>query len=233
MPLCATRYLDRVTVEVDGDDCPPVEFPCRRWLAKNEDDGAIERTLYSASSNVNSIIYQISVFTADVRNAGTDANVHIILYGEHGDSGKMELRSSLSHGDKFERGRTDVFRVEAADLGALHKIRIGHDNHGLGASWFLDRVEVEVPSSARRFVFNCGRWLSKSDDDKQIERELLLDKEEITADPASMATYECHVYTADVRNAGTDARVFLNMYVLDSRSLLFTTAEYVKICLIV
>ena len=197
-----------------------MEFPCRRWLAKNEDDGSIERTLYSSASNTKSIVYQISVFTGDVHNAGTDANVHIILFGDHGrDSGKIELRNSLSHGDKFERGRTDVFRVEAADLGKLQKIRIGHDNSGFGASWFLDRVEVEVPSSASKFTFNCGRWLSKSDDDKQIERELLVDKEEVTTDPASVATYECHVFTADVRNAGTDAKVFITMYVCPPCSL--------------
>ena len=33
--------------------------------------------------------YEVSVMTGDVRGAGTDANVYIILYGEEGDSGEI------------------------------------------------------------------------------------------------------------------------------------------------
>ena len=33
--------------------------------------------------------------------------------------------------------------MEAADLGVLKKVKIRHDNAGLGGDWFLDRVEIE------------------------------------------------------------------------------------------
>jgi len=57
----------------------------------------------------------------------------------------------------FERNKTDVFGVQApdlgkhqkiifgfktVDLGENQKIRIGHDNSGFGVAWFLDKVIV-------------------------------------------------------------------------------------------
>lgn len=51
--------------------------------------------------------------------------------------------------------------------------RIGHDNKGGFAGWFLDKVMIDVPSLGQRSVFPCGRWLDKNKDDGQLERELL------------------------------------------------------------
>ena len=44
----------------------------------------------------------------------------------------------------------DIFKMEAADLGGLKKLKIRHDNSGPGANWFLDRVEVEDKMHNRR-----------------------------------------------------------------------------------
>lgn len=51
-------------------------------------------------------------------------------------------------------------------------LRISHDNKGGFAGWYLDRVEINVPSLGQKAVFPCGRWLDKSKDDGQLEREL-------------------------------------------------------------
>src|SRR6185295_6458243 len=48
-------------------------FPCSQWLATDEDDQAIDRTLWSGAQ----INYTIIVRTADRENAGTDANVFL------------------------------------------------------------------------------------------------------------------------------------------------------------
>ena len=37
----------------------------------------------------------------------------------------------------------DTFRLEAIDLGELVKLRIGHDNRGVGPGWFLDKVSKD------------------------------------------------------------------------------------------
>lgn len=47
--------------------------------------------------------------TGDVLGAGTDANVFIVIFGEHGDSGELALKNSETYKDKFERNHTDVF----------------------------------------------------------------------------------------------------------------------------
>ena len=50
--------------------------------------------------------------------------------------------------------------------------RIGHDNKGGGGAWFLDKVVIDAPSLGRTWVFPCGHWLSDSDEDRLLEREL-------------------------------------------------------------
>ena len=55
--------------------------------------------------------YRVHVFTGDVSNAGTNSNVFICVYGEHGDTGEQKLEKSETHMDKFERNnvRTGLF----------------------------------------------------------------------------------------------------------------------------
>ena len=55
------------------------------------------------------------MITADVRGAGTDANVFVTIFGTHGDTGKRALTQKFR--DLFERNQTDKFVLEAIDLG--------------------------------------------------------------------------------------------------------------------
>ena len=57
--------------------------------------------------------------TGDVRGAGTDANVYVMIFGESGDTGKLQLRQADNTKDKWERGRTDMFTLEAMDIGKV------------------------------------------------------------------------------------------------------------------
>ena len=43
---------------------------------------------------------------------------------------------------------------------------------GFGAAWHLAYIEVEELTSKKVWKFHCDNWLSKSDGDKQILREL-------------------------------------------------------------
>ena len=63
--------------------------------------------------------YHVRVRTGDVRGAGTDANVFIRIFGETGDTGKLQLRLADNTKDKWERGRTDMFTLEAMDIGKV------------------------------------------------------------------------------------------------------------------
>lgn len=51
------------------------------------------------------------VYTGDVRGAGTNANVVLVLYGENGKSEEFSLRNKS---DNFERAHVDKFKVKSA-----------------------------------------------------------------------------------------------------------------------
>lgn len=92
-----------------------------RWLATDEDDGQIVRelTLGSAAQHLDKTTYNIRIKTGDVFQAGTDADVHLKIFGEKYDTDKLVLRSSDNTTNKFERGRIDKFTYEFDDLGKV------------------------------------------------------------------------------------------------------------------
>jgi lipoxygenase homology domain-containing protein 1 len=139
-----------------------------------------------------------------VRGAGTDANVFVHLFGDSGDSGERKLESS---GNNFERGKLDIFGIEAVRLGELAKLRVRHDGSGFGSGWFLDNIVVEEEKEGKTWVFNCARWLDKGEDDGEIVRELVPTSG--AALGAKVVKYKILVHTGDKRGAGTDANVFV------------------------
>ena len=54
----------------------------------------------------------------------------------------------------------------------LFFIRIGHDNKGGGAAWFLDKVIIECPALGRNWTFPANRWLAKNKGDNLLEVEI-------------------------------------------------------------
>lgn len=60
--------------------------------------------------------------TGDIFGAGTDADVTLKVFGKKGDTGTVPLISSDTSSNKFERGRTDKFKLELSDIG---KVRVG------------------------------------------------------------------------------------------------------------
>lgn len=69
--------------------------------------------------------------TSNVKGAGTDANVYVILFGDNGDSGDLHLKKSETFKDPFENDQLDVFTFNnMLSLGELSKCRVWHDNKG-------------------------------------------------------------------------------------------------------
>ncbi|XP_060929737.1 lipoxygenase homology domain-containing protein 1-like [Limanda limanda] len=224
-------FLDRVEI-VDNKDDTTYFFPCKRWLATDEDDGQLARELVPVDEafmrkgdddeedseatlgleqKAMSTTYTIRIKTGDKKYAGTDANVFMILYGNKDDTGIINLKASKTHKNKFERGMIDEFTVEAVDIGQLKKLRIGHDNRGGSAGWFLDWVEIDAPSLGQKLRFPCGRWLDKGEDDGAIIRDLFPNNLQ-TELYTPFVPYEIKTSTSDVFGAGTDADVFIVLY---------------------
>eukprot|EP01118_Nematostelium_gracile_P009375 TRINITY_DN3151_c0_g1_i3.p1 TRINITY_DN3151_c0_g1~~TRINITY_DN3151_c0_g1_i3.p1 ORF type:complete len:513 (-),score=190.16 TRINITY_DN3151_c0_g1_i3:51-1589(-) len=171
-------------------------------------DGKVERELIAGATtdNVLQTAYEITVKTGDVRGAGTNAGVFITLFGEKTDSGQRDLENSSSN---FTRGKIDQFNLDTADLGELSKIRIGHDNKGFGADWFLDWVKVKSAKTGKEWTFHCSKWFSSEVDDAQLVRDLV--SGDSTNGP-KLIQYVVTVRTGDIRGAGTDAKVFINIF---------------------
>ena len=61
----------------------------------------------------------MTVRKGDIRGAGTDANVYLQIFGRKGDTGRLPLRQSENTKNKCEKGRADMFTVEAVDIGKV------------------------------------------------------------------------------------------------------------------
>ncbi|KAH3764217.1 hypothetical protein Pelo_3920 [Pelomyxa schiedti] len=210
--LSSSWFLEHVTVK-EEDSVKTWFFPCGRWLAHDMEDGLIERQLLAASEDSKWSCaalrhYRITTVTADKRGAGTDANVYINIHGENGDSG---VRSLDAPGNTFERGKSDDFGVECVDLGKIVQITIGHDNKGVGPDWFLDKVIIHEEETNLTYYFLCGHWLSKTKEDKLIERLIPASANDgITSQP--WHRYRITTVTGNRRGAGTDSHVFIDIH---------------------
>uniref|UniRef100_A0A2R8ZLG0 Lipoxygenase homology domain-containing protein 1 n=1 Tax=Pan paniscus TaxID=9597 RepID=A0A2R8ZLG0_PANPA len=233
-------FLDRVDI-TDMNNEITYYFPCQRWLAVEEDDGQLSRELLPVDESYvlpqseegggggdnnpldnlaleqkdKSTTFSVTIKTGVKKNAGTDANVFITLFGTQDDTGMTLLKSSKTNSDKFERDSIEIFTVETLDLGDLWKVRLGHDNTGKAPGWFVDWVEVDAPSLGKCMTFPCGRWLAKNEDDGSIIRDLF-HAELQTRLYTPFVPYEITLYTSDVFAAGTDANIFIIIYGCDA-----------------
>ncbi|XP_048360273.1 lipoxygenase homology domain-containing protein 1 [Sphaerodactylus townsendi] len=201
-------FLDKVLIEDIGNKAN-YEFPCHRWLARNEDDGKIQRDILVGGAEATGMVYKTAVMTGDVRGAGTNSKIHIVMHGSKGlrNSGKVFLE-----GGEFERARTDLFNIEiAAFLSPLSRVSIGHDNCGVSSGWHCEKVTVYCPFTGIEQTFPCGKWLDEDEGDGLVERELYemlsLRKKRLKKFPWSM-----WLWTSDMRGAGTDAAIYFQLF---------------------
>lgn len=112
------------------------------------------------------VTYAIDVYTADVKNAGTDANVFITLHGGWGiDLAERELDKP---GNDFERDSKSHFTLSGPLIGGVNSVRIRHNNKGNAPGWYLDQISVRRIGSLLSF-FNCNRWLARDEADCAID----------------------------------------------------------------
>ena len=87
-------------------------------------------------------MYNVQVMTGDIRGAGTNSKIHVVMHGTKGvkNSGKVFLEGGL-----FERGLIDIFNVEICELiSPLSRVTIGHDNGAVGAGWYCEKVPLSA-----------------------------------------------------------------------------------------
>lgn len=179
------------------------EFPCHRWLARDEDGGVIQRELEAVPEGCEPVRYKIRVRTGDFDRAATMARVYITLNGTLGSSGEYEfvdMREAFMEGQKGE-----LLMVRAKDLGEITSIRVRHDNSWLNPEWYLKDIRIENQNDKRVWYFPHEDWIGKAQDDTN-ERTIY----PITGRDDALK-YRLRVRTGDVPFAGTDANVYVSI----------------------
>ena len=125
---------------------------------------------FTTTLSLSDISYTIRVTTADQSDAGTEAQAWIVLIGTEAASEKLNL--DLIQKSGFAPGLTETFSVEAVDVSEIKKIELGHNGYGPNSGWFVKEVEVDVPTSGKKFFFPCNRWLAQDKEDGKVVRVL-------------------------------------------------------------
>ncbi|KAL8614281.1 hypothetical protein ACOMHN_007619 [Nucella lapillus] len=182
-------------------------FTCNQWFSLYHGDGQVMREFFPIKSAKTE--YEIVTVTGDLLGGGTNANVFLTVFGKTGTTRKVHLKNSSK--TMFKRGSSDVFRVKTNCVGPMKKIRIEHDNTGVGSGWYLERVVVtDLHNTQWKYFFPCGQWLSKTEGDRAICRDLIGSHDPLATRKASK--YKVSVFTGNKRGAGSDANVYITMF---------------------
>ena len=101
-------------------------------------------------------------------NAGTTANVHVVLIGEQGRRSRPFHLTNASC-ILFARGSVTTFSLSLPEsIGAVERVQVWHDNSGFSPSWFLNSIKVLDTFSSQQWVFPCYKWLSARKGDSSI-----------------------------------------------------------------
>jgi hypothetical protein len=116
---------------------------------------AAELTTRSLKTERKIVAMMATITTANVDNAGTDANVYFEV------AGKNTLLDKPGYND-FERGDTDTYAwyVERLTLGDLRtaRIRLHHDNTGNRPGWYVAKVTLQVQFADSSLLQTYKTW---------------------------------------------------------------------------
>lgn len=106
--------------------------------------------------------YIIGVRTRGERNSGTDANIFITVVGSTGGLYDVQLKDSMSHLDKFERGSIDWFLFSLPQpLGDISRVALRSDNSGLFSAWSPENVVIFNKKCGSDSVWICEGSINK------------------------------------------------------------------------
>ncbi len=137
----------------------------------------------------------MTVVARDGPGCVSTARAYITLHGTKGSSTK-----TLFHGQR-------CIAAVGCDLGDLASVTLGHDNSGANPDWFVSKVCVT--GEGREWEVMCEKWLSMDNGDGRIERILY---PTLSPDNSTQFTLTVHIWTSDIRGAGTDANVTIQIH---------------------
>lgn len=152
------------------------KYDVSRWLAKDEEDGKTEVTLYTDSTN-----YRIVVFTGEANEGGTDAAVKLIVNGAKGSFTVTDLNDPKDS-DDFEMGEVNTVTVTRRDIGEIQSITVSHNNAKNNPSWFLDGITITNEKTNKQWAFPAYQWLATNKGSKKLSVTLTPGKDMVHYD---------------------------------------------------
>ncbi|XP_023573456.1 lipoxygenase homology domain-containing protein 1-like [Octodon degus] len=137
-----------------------LDFATNVWLSQIQAGGDLvcELPVIKEGQPIFPVRYHVDVYTGQLRQAETEADVSLCLYGQRGDSGLRLLHKS-NMPVKFQRGQIDRFEVEAVSLGKLQKVLLRCEARDESQYWYCEKVVVREPGTESESVFTCERWI--------------------------------------------------------------------------
>ena len=150
-----------------------------------------------------SYTYTVTVYTGNVKDAGTDAKVRISLYGTAMQTLKENILLTSNAKNLFERGAVNTFTfTDTKKYDAVNYCQVWHDNSGKAPGWYLDKIIITCKETGKSWVFIAHRWLSKTDGDKKINVFLYIWDH----------FYNVTITTGNMKYGGTDAKVYITLH---------------------
>eukprot|EP00899_Mesostigma_viride_P006814 jgi/Mesvir1/16133/Mv08410-RA.4 len=204
----ASWHLDHVKVVNESSGSSHL-FPCGEWLDKVRPSRELSAATDGQAGENAIIAYTAVVRTGNVRGAGTNGNVFMMVRGSNRESGQIRLESGP---DNFSRGKEDRFEFTCANLGEIKSVSFRHDGSGDG-SWYLAGADIINNKTKESVHFPCpGQWLAlQKSGEGQLTATLYPEGSgDAMASSVSMRQYKVTVYTSDVRGASTDANMSIS-----------------------
>lgn len=115
-------------------------------------------------SSYTAILQCVFNISGDVKGAGTDSNVYIILISESGIQSRA-IHLDCKWRDDFEKGNIDSFKVGGISrLGSIGKIVLWRDTSVLyNDGWFVQWVKIKNLHALEDSIdcFPCNRWIKR------------------------------------------------------------------------
>nr|XP_054772356.1 uncharacterized protein LOC129280349 [Lytechinus pictus] len=198
-------YLQQVTIKDKRDSKTEYIFKCERWLDAGQDDNEIERELaLTETRTIKPHDWEIFIVTGSMSEAALPSPATLVVYG---DKDKTEVVLEPPHGEGFQPGSAETFRVNFGDIGRLVKVRLGHEDNE--SSWYVKTMRMVDMNTNEGQDYEVDRWMSRSNDDRDVWRELAAVWPGQRTAP--VARYYVQVFTSTEPEASTNASIYVNL----------------------
>ena len=185
------------------------------WTDKGPPD--LMRTVLNAR-------YRVTFTTGTQWFAGTDADLLFYLVRNESTLSPSTKRTIITTADysknwdsfpylpvgTFENGNVDTVYLDDNRPGPIRAIQVQHDNTGFGPDWYLARVVVTDLLTGETWIAEPNRWITRSP-----ARIPLVPYQ---PNGTRQIKYQVTVRTGELRNAGTDGEIFIQLIGVDGTS---------------